>query len=109
MCPPCKKEIQAFNDIYLDFKKMGVVIIGISVDREGLGVINDFLIQQPIYYHVALYTQEVWVRYQSLLQPEERGAIPITFIIDRNGFIQYHFIGYHPKSVYIDSIRLLLE
>lgn len=46
--------------------------------------------------------------YQSYLAPDERGGIPYTFVIDRDGNIRDHFVGYRPKEVFEELIKKLI-
>ncbi|MBC8465510.1 TlpA family protein disulfide reductase [bacterium] len=46
--------------------------------------------------------------YQSYLPIDERGGIPYTFIIDRNGKIDSHFVGYREKDIFEKRIKKLL-
>ena len=107
-CPPCVKEIPHFNDLAAEFKDKGLAVVGVSVDRDGVAAVQRFLQKQPINYPVAMFTREVYDTYQAYLPPDERDGIPFTFILDKEGRIREHFVGYREKEVFIETIKPLL-
>jgi len=86
-CPPCRKEIPVFIELYKKYKDEGLVIIGISLDREGKKVLIPFVKKFGINYPVLIGTQKVVDAYGGI-----RG-IPTTFIIDKKGKIRKKHIG----------------
>ena len=51
-CPPCKKEIPGFIEIYEKHKDQGMVIVGISLDKTGTDSVRDFVGKVKITYPV---------------------------------------------------------
>jgi len=86
-CPPCRKEIPVFIELYKKYKDEGLVIIGISLDREGKRVLIPFVKKFGINYPVLIGTKKVVDAYGGI-----RG-IPTTFIIDKKGKIRKKHIG----------------
>jgi len=78
-----------------DFKPTGDKLI----------LFNKFLLETAYRSEIAMKTSD---KYQSYLPPNERGGIPYTFVIDREGYIREHYVGYRPKEVFIDAITPLL-
>ncbi len=107
-CPPCVKEIPHFNELAKEYGDRGLVVIGISLDREGVPAVKEFRKKYPIDYRVVMGNNEVAQAYSSYLPPEQRGGIPFTFVIDREGKIRHSFVGYRPKKVFVDAIEPLL-
>ena len=107
-CPPCVKEIPHFVELEKEFGGKGLKVIGVSVDQGGLPAIEKFMKKTPINYPIVLGDQKVHQSYQSYLPVSERGGIPFTFIIDRQGNIRKHFVGYRPKGVFIKEIESYL-
>lgn len=105
-CPPCRKGIPDFIELYKQYESQGVVIIGISLDIiSALGdtspLIN-FMKKEGMNYPVLLGNKEVTKAYGKI------SAIPNTFIIDKKGIIRKAYIGYQPKYVIESDIKTLL-
>ena len=97
-CPPCVKEIPHFNELYKEYGEKGLVVLGVSLDRGGAQTVVDFKKNKlPISYPIVMGNRETGGVYQNYLPAEERGGIPFTFVIDREGVIRQHFVGYRDK------------
>ena len=85
-CPPCRKEIPHFIQLYNQTSRDDLVIVGIS-DEDGK-TLREFVKTQNINYPIAS---------ASNLPPPFSGieAIPTTFFLDRKGAIQTVAVGYH--------------
>ena len=108
-CPPCKREIPVFNKFYEKYKERGFVILGISVDRGGAEAVKEFMTSQPIAFPVLLASEEVYDRYQALLEPSERGAIPTTFVVNRKGEVIDIFVGARNDEAVEKAIKKALS
>ena len=85
-CPPCRKEIPHFAQLFNQTSRDDLVIIGIS--DEDAKTLRDFVKQQGVNYPIASA--------KNLPSPySDIQAIPTTFFIDRKGVIQTVAIGYH--------------
>lgn len=91
-CPPCKKEIPGFIEIYEKYKNQGIVIIGISVDKTWVDSVRDFVEKQKITYPVVMSTADVVNDYKP------GRFIPTTIIVDKNGKIRHKHVGYMDKD-----------
>lgn len=107
-CPPCVKEIPHFNDLAKAYKDKGLVVLGISVDQGGAAAVKKFKTKSAIDYRVALADDKTQATYQKYLPRDEQGGIPFTFVIDKNGVIRQHYVGYRPKEVFEGVIKELL-
>ena len=92
-CPPCRQEIPGFVEIYEKYKGDGLVIIGVSLDRSGPNVVNQFMEEYGISYPMAMATKEFYEDY------EPGQYIPTTFVIDREGYIKDKHVGFMPKDM----------
>lgn len=101
-CPPCRKEIPHFIDLYSQYKDHGLEIIGIALDWPGEKVVPEFVLKNNINYTVLLGNEEVGDLYGGIQ------AIPTTFIVDKNGSIRKKYIGYNEKDVFEKDIKELL-
>lgn len=114
-CPPCRKEIPHFIELENEFKDKGLAIIGVSVDQGGVEIVKTFVEQTPGMDYPVLWLDQrnsseaqVSQTYQNLLSPSERGGIPFTYIIDKDGYVRKHFVGYRDKEVFLKMITPLL-
>jgi thiol-disulfide isomerase/thioredoxin len=98
-CVPCIQEIPGFNKLHRELGPKGVVIVGISMDQEGLARVNPFLKKRPMDYLVALGSEEVGKQYSAV------ESLPVTVILDRNGNQVKRFVGFTAESVLEEAVR----
>lgn len=109
-CPPCRLEIPHFVEMYDEHKDAGFRIVGISLDRKGVGVVNDWLAQNPVNYPIAMGEDgALFNEYQQLIDASERGGIPYSVIIDANGNVAHTIVGYRDKAQWMEMIGPLLK
>jgi cytochrome c biogenesis protein CcmG/thiol:disulfide interchange protein DsbE len=101
-CPPCVKEIPHFIELYEEYKDKGLVIIGISLDRQGVGVVKAFKNKFKINYPILMADNQVVQAYGNIT------GIPTTFVIAAQGKIQSMYVGYRSKSVFETDVKKLL-
>ena len=90
-CPPCLKEIPHLNELYLDFRSRGVIVLGISMDQGDPDVVQQFIQRHDVKYPVVMGNSSVGDDFGGI-----RG-LPTTFIVDQNGVIIKRFDGYRPS------------
>lgn len=100
-CPPCRREIPHFVDLYARHKSKGLVIVGVALDDEGAKVVRPFVEEFKINYPIVLGTQEVQKAYGGIQ------GIPTTYIIDKAGKIVTSFVGYTEVGVIEKRIQTL--
>ncbi len=101
-CPPCVKEVPDFVELYGKYRERGLVILGISVDRNPGAVLPAFIERHKINYPVLLDDGRVADDYGGIT------GIPTTFLIDREGVIRERYVGYRPKRVFEEAVKELL-
>ena len=101
-CPPCRKEIPHFKELYDKYKSQGLEIVGVALDQEGVSIVKPFAEKNKINYICLIGNEKVVQDYGGI-----RG-IPTTFVIDRNGNIHKKYIGYQEKDVFEKDIKDLL-
>jgi cytochrome c biogenesis protein CcmG/thiol:disulfide interchange protein DsbE len=101
-CPPCVKEIPHFIELYNEYKNQGLTIVGISVDRQGVGIVKAFNKKYKINYPILMADSQVAHAYGNIR------SIPTAFVIDPSGKIRYMYIGYRDKAVFEADIKALL-
>lgn len=122
-CPPCRAEIPHLSDLYFAYKDKGVVVIGVSMDKAGVGHVRKFSENIGIPYPLAI---GVFTDIERILSPLEgipvvqdiRNApeigngsvrvIPTTFIIDKGGNIYRKHVGARDREYLESEINGLL-
>jgi peroxiredoxin len=92
-CPPCMKEVPALVTLNRELSARGLVMVGANADRI-LGLdYNDSVRQRYVQEHRISYPIVNWTSESD----HAYGGIsiyPTLFLIDRNGVIRDHWIGY---------------
>ena len=85
-CGPCKEELPHFQELMNSYQNnSSVVFLTISEDKNK-DVVEKFIVENNYTFPV-LMDKEVGVQY-------DVKGIPATFVIDKNGYIQYKHSGY---------------
>jgi len=105
-CPPCKREIPHFNDLYEKYRSEGLEILGVSVDQGGAEVVTRYMESSAPsltpQYPVVIADRQVQASYGPI------ASIPTTFVIDRKGNVQQKIVGYREREVFASIIEELL-
>jgi thiol-disulfide isomerase/thioredoxin len=88
-CAPCRTELPSLQRLADSVEGSGIAVLGISVDRDA-----DF---------VREYLHDVRVRYQNLIDPEQRvaqpvlgaTALPYTVLVGGDGRVLRRIVGVH--------------
>lgn len=102
-CPPCRKEIPHFIDLYSAYKDQGFVMLGLAFGREGQQAVEKFLTDYGVNYVNGYVNEDVIAK---LGRPQ---GIPTTYVIDQNGNVYKKYTGYNDKSVFEADIKALLS
>jgi peroxiredoxin len=78
-CEPCLEEMPAMERLARTYQSRGLVVLALSVDREGAGVVRPFLKRHGLTFPVGLDPQQAVARLYRVW------ALPSTFILDRTG------------------------
>ncbi len=101
-CPPCRKEIPGFINLYNKYKDKGVEVIGISFDENGSEVVPPFVQKMGINYPVYLGGHDI-------AQGYGLEAYPTTVIYNKEGKEANIHIGYVSEKEFDDEIGELLK
>jgi peroxiredoxin len=101
-CPPCRKEIPGFMNLYDTYRSRGLVVIGVSMDDSKSDVRR--------------FTRRLKVNYPILLGAgrDDLGSVfgelplPTAFLIGRDGTICSKHDGQTPKEQFEREIEALL-
>ncbi len=101
-CPPCRKEIPGFINLYNKYKDKGVEIIGIAFDENGESVVPPFITKTGINYPVYLEGKDVARSY-------DLRAYPTTVVYDKSGKMANKHEGYVSEEDFDKEISALLN
>lgn len=101
-CPPCRKEIPGYIELQKKYEEQGLVIVGISLDQAGVGVVDAFRGKTGINYPLVMGNDEVVSAFGGV------EGIPTTFVVDREGNLRYKKVGYMAKDKMEAWIKSLL-
>jgi len=104
-CPPCRKEIPGFVELYNTYKSRGLVVIGVSMDdAEDTPDVKRFAAQLKINYPILLgYGRE-----DDLKPAFGELPLPTSFVIARDGKICARHDGLTAKEQVEREITALL-
>ena len=81
-CGPCKAEMPSLNNLFLAFKKDGLIVLAISTDDSEKPVLS-FIKEKSIAFPVLMdKDQEVYFDLYGVL------GLPTSFLIDRDGVVR---------------------
>ncbi len=91
-CSPCKKELDAINEIYEDWQKnYNMELIAISTDDSRTAAKVPAMVQSKAWpYKILLDTS------RELSIAANIQSVPYTFLLDKNGNVVYEHVGYAP-------------
>jgi len=102
-CPPCRAEIPGLIDLQKTYDKQGLKVVGISLDQGGVGVVKPFVKKFGMNYPVLIADDKVQQAFGGF------DAIPVTFVIDRQGHIVKRHLGLTEKDEFEAEIKPLLK
>ena len=102
-CPPCRKEIPGFIELYNSYRSRGFAVIGISMD-ESTSDIKRFAKRFKMNYPIL-----VGARRDDLEPAFGPLPLPTAFVIARDGRICAKHDGLTPKEQFDNEIGTLLE
>jgi peroxiredoxin len=102
-CPPCREEIPGYIEMTKKHGKDGLVIIGISLDQAGPGVVRSFMAKSGINYPIVMGDDATVAAFGGV------EGIPTTFLIDREGFIRDKKVGMMAAAEYEKKILAVLK
>lgn len=101
-CKPCEEEMPIFIELYDQYRERGFEVLGVSLDDEGLAVVNPFIEKLGVNYTILLADPEIVEKYKLL-------AIPSAYLINRNRRIVQVFEGEQgDKAIYEKVLQEIL-
>ena len=107
-CPDCQKSGVQLEKLYQKYKDRGLVVVGISHDREKTLVVAPYVKKYNLTYPVLLGDISVALNYIPGMSPQTpKFNIPYLVLIDREGNIAGRFQEGHEKEA--TDVHLLEE
>lgn len=100
-CPPCRKEIPGFINLYNKYKGK-IEIIGIAFDENGQDVVPSFIKKMGINYPVYLGGGDI-------AESHDLRAYPTTVVYGKDGKVANTHIGYVSEQDFDDEISILVK
>lgn len=93
-CGPCREEFPDFVRLYNEFKDQGLSVVTISMDEpEDHEQAAAFLKQQNARFSSYIRGFEDFNEFVNAIAPEWSGALPATFLFDRDGESVFTRVG----------------
>jgi peroxiredoxin/outer membrane lipoprotein-sorting protein len=96
-CTPCRKELPTIEKLHREYGSKGLVVL--AVNSEADKVARSFVKKYGYTFTVLTDVEG------SVFGDYAVSSIPVTIVIDREGLIVDHFIGYHGEEALLSSIR----
>jgi thiol-disulfide isomerase/thioredoxin len=100
-CPPCQEMIPVLSKLHKRYSMEGLVILGVSLDQEGLGLLGPYVYENRIPYKVLMGNNEIKKAFGVI-------SIPTLFMIDREGRLVRKMMGYHSYGELESQLRKYL-
>jgi thiol-disulfide isomerase/thioredoxin len=109
-CGPCREEFPDLVQLYEEKRSEGLRLASISMDEpEEQEAAQQFLIDQQASFPSYIRNFEDFAEFVDKIDPEWSGALPATFIFDRNGKRAFSNVGKVTYSDLLDQVQPLLE
>lgn len=103
-CPPCRREMPDFIEVYNQYKDKDFIVIGVGTDDRDR--IAKFVKKLGVNYPILVGGQAAMqVSYQ---YGNNSGALPYSILIDKHGIVRYRAGGLISKQRLINQIEPLL-
>lgn len=86
-CAPCREEVPDFVELYDRYKDQGLEILGVSIDKQGESVVKPFMEKYEVNYPIVIDRGTIMDKYGPTM------GIPTTYVIGREGNLEYFAVG----------------
>ncbi len=101
-CAPCHEETPDLVELYNKYKDQGLIVLGVSIDKQGESVVKPFMEKYDVNYPVVIDDGTIMDKYGPTM------SIPTTYIIGRDGNLDYFAVGAITNKELEPRIRQLL-
>ncbi len=102
-CPPCVAETSDLVEVYQKYKDEGLIILGVSIDKQGRSVVVPFAEKYNISYPITIDDGTIMEKYGPVI------GIPTTYIIGPKGNLRYFATGAITQKELEPRVKKLLE
>lgn len=93
-CDPCREEFPALVALYHKYQKQGLEVLSVSVDdTDSIKQVKKFLVEQKVPFATFIKRAGNDEAFINSVNPDWSGAVPATFIYDRQGKLVHTIIG----------------
>jgi peroxiredoxin len=103
-CPPCRKEIPGFVELYNTYRSKGFIVLGVSMD-DTLSDVKKFVKNFKMNYPVLIGHEREDLQLAFAPMP----GFPTSFVIGRDGKICSRHTGFVAKEQFERRIKALLS
>ena len=101
-CPPCQEMIPILSKLHKKYSEKGLVILGVSLDKDGLGVLGTFVHENMIPYKVVMGDNRISNAFGGV------SSIPTLYMVDREGRLVRKLTGYHSYNQLEEQVKKYL-
>lgn len=101
-CPPCQEMIPVLSKLHKKYSDKGLVILAVSLDKDGLGVLGTFVHENMIPYKVVMGDNRISNAFGGV------SSIPTLYMVDREGRLVRKLTGYHSYSQLEEQVKKYL-
>lgn len=102
-CAPCHEETPDLEHLYKKYKEEGFLVLGVSIDKQGESVVKPFMEKYGVSYPVVIDKGTIMDKYGPTM------GIPTTYIIGKEGTLQYFAVGALTQKELEPRVRKLLD
>jgi len=101
-CPPCKEMIPVLSKLHKRYSDRGLVILGISLDRDGLEALGAYVHENMIPYKIVMADNKITKAFGGV------STIPTLYIVDRDGRLVRKLTGYQSYGQLEEQVKKYL-
>lgn len=101
-CPPCQEMIPILSKLHKEYSDKGLVILGVSLDQDGLGVLGRFVHEKMIPYKVVMGDKKISNAFGGV------SSIPTLYMVDREGRLVRKLTGAHTYGDLEEQVKKYL-
>jgi len=105
-CAPCREEMTDLIKLGQKYASKDLVVIGIAMEKEEKKEKIRELIKEK---HIDF---PVWIdRRETVAESYYINSIPVTFFVDKNGYVRRHYVGmlYDPEEIFKEELEKYLN
>ena len=100
-CEPCRTETPMLVKLADEFEERGLRVVGIALDKDGVGIIKKFVAQYKIDYPILLPVPGSRL--------SEIDPVPTTLLIDAEGRLAKKYVGAMPEEILRADVEKLVK